>query len=67
MEITYEANASQTKAMTEVALALSMGFCIMVLAMISMGSVSSKHSITKQTAATVSIEPSAKNRRRIKT
>ena len=33
----------------------------MVLAMVSMGSVSSKHSIAKQTAATVSIEPSAKN------
>ena len=55
-------NATQTKAMTEVALALSMGFfSIMVLAMVSMGSVSSKHSIAKQTAATVSIEPSAKN------
>ena len=45
--------------MTEVALALSMGFfSIMVLAMVSMGSVSIENAAAKKTASTVSIEPS---------
>ena len=52
-------NTNQTKAMTEVALALSMGFfSIMVLAMVSMGSVSIENAAAKKTASTVSIEPS---------
>jgi len=52
-------NANQTKAMTEVALALSMGFfSIMVLAMVSMGSVSIENGATIKTDSAVSIEPS---------